>query len=89
MCNMTITLDQQQLLQMLTSAAQMGAASALVKLGINKTKITKAEAYRRYTRRLVDYWVREKKIKPVKIQGSTLLDVEELEALSTINDLKI
>ncbi len=84
---MLITLDTYQLQQMLNTAAELGASNVLVELGLNKTKITKAEAYRRYTRRLIDKWVRECKVTPVKIEGTTLLDVKELELVSKVNDL--
>ena len=79
--------DEYQLSVLLTSAAKMGASMLAVEQGLIKTKINKAEACRRYTRRLVDKWVNEHKITPVKIKGTTLFSVKELEAVSNINDL--
>jgi len=76
-----------QLRQMLTTAAEMGAKNALREMGVGKAQISKAEAYRRYSRRRIDRWAREGKIKPVKSNGSILLNVSELEALSQTVEL--
>lgn len=80
-------LQEFQLRQMLSTAAEMGAKSALREMGVDKTQISKAEAYRRYSRRRIDRWVRERKIMPVKSRGSVLFNVSELEALSQSTEL--
>ncbi len=80
-------LDENQLRQILTTASDMGAQRALIRTGNEKTQINQAEAYRRYSRRRIDSWVKEGKIKPVKIKGSVLYHVLELEALSQTVDL--
>lgn len=72
---------------MLTTAAEMGAKNALREMGVDKIQISKAEAYRRYSRRRVDRWVREGKIMPVKSKGSVVFNVSELEALSQTVEL--
>jgi hypothetical protein len=76
-----------QLRQMLTTAAEMGAKNALREMGVDKSQISKAEAYRRYSRRRIDRWTKEGKIKPVKSNGSILLNVSELEAISQTVEL--
>ena len=76
-----------QLRQMLTTAAEMGAKNALREMGVDKTQISKAESYRRYSRRRIDRWVREGKIMPVKSNGSILFNVCELEAISQTVEL--
>jgi len=76
-----------QLRQMLTTAAEMGAKNALREMGVDKTQISKAEAYRRYSRRRIDRWMKEGKIKPVKSNGSILLNVSELESISQTVEL--
>lgn len=76
-----------QLRQMLTTAAEMGAKNALREMGVDKTQISKAEAYRRYSRRRIDRWTKEGKIKPVKSNGSILLNVSELESISQTVEL--
>lgn len=73
-------LHEFQLRQMLSTAAEMGAKSALREMGIDKSQISKAEAYRRFSRRRIDRWVREGKIKPIKSKGSVLFNVSEVES---------
>ena len=80
-------LEEFQLEQLLSSAAELGAKSALRQMGVDKTQISKAEAYRRYSRRRIDRWVREGKITPVKSKGSVLFNVSELEVLSQSTEL--
>ena len=84
---MTLTLDTYQLQVMLNAAAEMGAKKALVVAGLEKTQVSKAEAYRRYTRRRVDRWVKEHKVTLIKDNGSTLLNLDELEAISQIENI--
>jgi hypothetical protein len=76
-----------QLRQMLTTAAEMGAKNALREMGVDKSQISKAECYRRYSRRRIDRWVREGKIMPVKSSNSVLFNVSELEAISQTVEL--
>lgn len=72
---------------MLTTAAELGAKNALRQIGADKTQISKAESYRRYSRRRIDRWVREGKIMPVKSNGSVVFNVSELDALSQTVEL--
>ena len=80
-------IDEFQLRQMLSSAANLGAKNALREMGVDKTQISKAEAYRRYSRRRVDRWVKEGKIIPIKSKGSVLFNSGELEAISQTVEL--
>ena len=77
-----VKLHEFQLRQMLSTAAEMGAKNALREMGVDKTQISKAEAYRRYSRRRVDRWVREEKIISIKSNNSVLFNSAELEAIS-------
>lgn len=80
-------LDENQIRQFLTSAAEMGAKQALIKTGNEKTQINQAEAWRRYTRRRVESWVKSGKVKPVKIRGNVMYSVTDLESISQTIDL--
>ncbi len=82
-----VQLYENQLRQMLSTAAEMGAKNALRDMGVDKTQISKAEAYRRYSRRRIDRWVRKGKIMPVKSMKSVLFDSAELEAISQTIEL--
>lgn len=82
-----MNLEEFQLEQLLSTAAELGAKNALRQMGVDKTQISKAEAYRRYSRRRIDRWVREMKITPVKSNGSVLFNVSELEVISQSTEL--
>ena len=84
---MKLELEECQLRQMIFTAAEQGAKHALVGAGIDKTEINKAEAYRRYSRRSVDGWIKTGKITPIK-RGTTIkLNVLELDVLAKTNQL--
>jgi len=74
---------------MLCTAAEIGAKNALRVMGIDKTQISKAEAYRRYSRRRVDRWVREGKIIPVKSSKSVLFNTSDLDLLAQSVELYV
>ena len=80
-------LHEFQLRQMLSSAANLGAKNALREMGVDKTQISKAEAYRRYSRRRIDRWVREGKIIPIKSKVSVMFNSSELEIISQTTEL--
>lgn len=80
-------LHEFQLRQMLNSAAELGAKNALRDMGVDKTQISKAEAYRRYSRRRIDRWVKEGKIIPIKSKGSVMFNSGELETISQTVEL--
>jgi len=80
-----VQLQENQLRQMLSTATEMGAKEALREAGLDKTQVSKAEAYRRYSRKRVDGWIKNKIIMPVKAGKTVLLNVTELEAVSQTN----
>ena len=84
---MKLQFDQNQFEEIVKTSAQMGATMFAVDHGLVKTKITRAEAYRRYSKWLVDRWINEGRVKPIKDGGFVLLDVKELEATANINKL--
>jgi hypothetical protein len=78
-----IALQIEQLRQLLITAANLGASSALRSAGLDKPQISKADACRRYGRRNVDKWIKEKQVIPIpKGKTSIVLNVNELEAIS-------
>jgi hypothetical protein len=82
-----VQLYEFQLRQMLSSAANLGAKNALREMGVDKMQISKAEANRRYSRRRIDRWVKEKKIIPIKSKGSVMFNSAELETISQTVEL--
>ena len=78
-----ISLQFNQLKQLLETAAELGAGSALRRAGLDKPQISKADACRMYGRKKVDKWIKNKDIIPTLIGNtSVLLNVKELEAIS-------
>lgn len=84
---MNYLLEEGQLRQIIKTAAEQGAKHILVLAGLEKTEITKTEAYRRFSRRKVDNWIKEGDIIPTKRGKTSYLQVLEIEALSQTNDL--
>ena len=84
---MTFKFDKNQFEEIVKTSAQMGATMFAVDQGLIKTKISKSEAYKRYSRKLVDSWIISGKIIPVKQGGRLLLDVKQMEGASCINRL--
>ncbi len=84
---MMLELQEFQLQQMLSAAAEMGAKNALRDIGVDKSQISKAEAYRRFSRRRIDRWVLERKIMPIKSKSSVLFNLSELESISKTTEL--
>lgn len=82
-----IQLEEYQLSEILTKAAHLGATNFAVKQGLVKSKISKTEAYKMYSRRLVDGWIKKGKVKPVKVGNRLLVDTIELETVSNTNDI--
>jgi hypothetical protein len=80
-----LKLEEGQLRQMLNSAAELGAKNALISAGMEKTQITKAEAYRRFSRKTVDKWINRGNVIPVKLGASVKLNVLELETMAQTN----
>ena len=78
-----IELKISHLQALLTTAAELGAKTALRCAGLDKPQISKADAYRKYGRKSVDRWITEKHVIPIsKGSKSVLLNVKELEAIS-------
>jgi hypothetical protein len=55
-----------ELLNLLEDIAELGATKALIKTGQTRSTITLSEAYRRYSTRKVDGWIKEGKIEKIK-----------------------
>jgi len=72
---------------MLTTASELGAKRANIENGLVKTEISKAEAYRRHGRRIVDDWIKAGHLHPVSRNGSWRISVMELEIVSRTTDL--
>lgn len=82
-----IRLQEDQLRQMLSTAAEIGAKKALREAGLDKTHITKAEAYRRFSRKRIDGWISRGIIVPTKNGSSVLLNANNLDAIAQTNHL--
>ena len=80
-------LEKFELRELLTTAASLGAKTTLVAVGLLKTEISKAEAYRRYSRRTVDSWITDGAIVPVRRENKIRLNVTELDVLSETSEL--
>jgi len=78
-----------ELTQMLSAAATLGGSEAIRLAGLDKSQITKAQAYKRFDRWRVDRWIREYKIRPVKQGGNVYLDLHTLETLSKTDELAV
>lgn len=84
---MKVSIELNQLQQMLNTASELGASRSLQKAGLDKSDISKNEAYRRYSRKRVDRWIEEGKIVPVKFGSAIKLNLAELEVLAKTNEL--
>lgn len=82
-----MNIEKFELRQMLGTAASLGSKATLVAVGLDKTEINKAEAYRRFSRRTVDGWIADGHIKLVKRGNKFFLNVTEMEVLAQTNDL--
>lgn len=71
-----------ELRNMFLTAASLGSKNTLIALGLDKTEISKAEAYRQYSRRTVDQWIKQALIRPIKRGTKVRLNALELEMLS-------
>lgn len=80
-------MNNNELRQLLVTAAELGAKTALREAGLNKSQISKAEAYRRYSRKRVDMWIKNNDVVPIKKGTSTLLNVRDLDSISQIQQL--
>jgi hypothetical protein len=63
---MEITMSENVLRAMLQDAAELGSMAVLVRHGLVKSYISKQDAYNMYGRRIVDRWILEKLITPLK-----------------------
>ena len=78
-----IHLELNQLKTLLTSAAELGASSALRSAGLDKPQISKADAFRRYGRSKVEKWIKQKHVVPILVgKTSVVLNIKELETIS-------
>ncbi|RZJ92792.1 MAG: hypothetical protein EOO20_00305 [Chryseobacterium sp.] len=78
---MNITLTSHQIQLMLQDAAELGATQALSKLGKIKPTLKKKQAFRRYGRRNVEYWISLGLIAPFKdTKHSSAWRINRLEA---------
>lgn len=83
----TITLERIELVNLLSEAAALGAKKVLVETLQLKPYISKSEAYKKYSRRLVERWLKEGLIKQIKdgdSNHSIRLDRLELESVASI-----
>ena len=65
------------------TSATIAVKKALSDLGISKSEISKAEAYRRFGRRTIDRWINQKKITLLPRGKSFKINIIELESYSS------
>jgi len=82
-----MNIKKNELFHLLTTVAELGAKNALIAAGIDKTEINLAEAYRRFSRKNVDAWIKGQYITPVKRGASTKIKLIELENVSMIEPI--
>lgn len=82
---MNIVLTPMQLQTLLCYAAEMGAKSALTKTGHIRPYLKKSEAFRRYGRKNVEYWIGLGLVTPRKDgdhSAAWRIDLMEIESVS-------
>ncbi|MEJ6980735.1 hypothetical protein WG906_09765 [Pedobacter sp. P351] len=82
---MLITMEFNQLKQLMTDCVELGTKSTLIELNILKPFLSKNEAYKKYGRGTVDRWIKEGNLKAIKdgtTSSSIRLDRITLEILS-------
>ena len=77
-----MNIRKDDLYTLLSTAAEYGAKKALVAAGLEKTEINLAEAYRRYSRKNIDAWIKSKQINTVKRGSSIKIQLLDLEKVS-------
>lgn len=78
-----------QLIRILTKSAASGSEKALAELTESPDHLTKAAAYRKYGRSLVDRWLQENllKLTPIRGRRSPLgIDKKKLEAIAAASN---
>lgn len=81
---MTVSMPDFVWARALRDAAEAGANCAMEKAGLLATHVSMTDAYKQHKRRNVDRWVKEGKIKPIRLSGNAtkrFLVRAELEVL--------
>jgi hypothetical protein len=84
-----MTMNPAELARILIESVNDGTAKVLAQTGIQKERISKAEAYRLYGRSQVDRWIAEGLLKPCKGQvfiSPSGIDRKKLEAISAASN---
>lgn len=85
---MEISISKYLLARLLADAAEMGAKKALESTGELKSSVSMTDAYKMYSRRTVDRWIKEGRIKPFRNTPNSnkkFLSRSTLEALDKVN----
>lgn len=80
-----ITLPRDLLAKLLADAAEMGAKKALESTGAIKSKVSMTEAYSMYSRRTVDRWIKEGRIKPFRDTPNSIKRFLSRSVLDSLN----
>jgi hypothetical protein len=78
-----------QLIRIVRQSVKVGSEKAMAELTESPDHLTKAAAYRKYGRSLVDRWLQEKllKLRPVRGRHSQLgIDKKKLEAIAAASN---
>lgn len=85
MGNLTLPRTETEYRNALLDAAEMGAQKALIEVGLLKPYFKLREAQRRYGEAIVNRWIREGLITPIKDGGRTAsvrIDRMQIEAIA-------
>ena len=81
MSNGVIILSHHDLVSLLQTAAEAGAAKVAAMFKPSEDLISQREACRRYGRGTVERWVREGKVSPRRVGGKCLYSAAQLQSL--------
>lgn len=82
-----MNIKKDELFSIMTTMAELGAKNALIAAGIDKTEISLAEAYRRFSRKNVDAWIKSEKLNAIKRGAATKIKLMDLEYAAKLNPL--
>lgn len=85
MGNLTLPLTEREYRNALLDAAEMGAQKALIEAGVLKPYLKLREAQRKYGEAIVNRWIKEGLITPIKDgdrNASVRIDRMQLEAIA-------
>ena len=81
MSNAVVTITQGELVRLIQTAAEVGAAKVAAMLKPSEDLISQREAWSRYGRGTIERWVSEGKVTPRRVGGKRLYSASQLQTL--------